>query len=67
MCLEVKSDYQKSSWLKSYLETNLGFWRLQNTPEKFFGTFQGVWGHAPRMESLRLAKMHFLLVVMAMK
>ena len=27
--------------------TNLGFLGLQNTPEKFFGTFQGVWGHAP--------------------
>ena len=27
--------------------TNLGFLGLQNTPENFFGTFQGVQGHAP--------------------
>ena len=41
MCLEVKSDYQKSSWFKSlFNETNLGFWGLSRgpghaTPEKF--------------------------------
>ena len=28
-------------------ETNLGFWGLPDTPEKFFGTFEGVRGHAP--------------------
>ena len=55
MCLEVKSDYQKSSWLKSLLravqvqdhEMNLGFWELQDTPENFFGTFQGVRACSP--------------------
>ena len=49
MCLEVKSDYQKSSaWLKSLFrvgyiqghETNLGFWGLQDTP-KIFGDLPG--------------------------
>ena len=43
MCLELKSDYQKSSRLKSLFrvvyiqghETNLGFGVLQDTPEKF--------------------------------
>ena len=30
MCLEVKSDYQKSSWFKSlFHETNLGFWEME--------------------------------------
>ena len=41
MSVEVESDYQKSSWLKSLFmavyeqghETNLGFLGLQNTPE----------------------------------
>ena len=44
MCVEVKSDYQKSSWLKSLFravyaqghETTLGFLGLQDTPEKMF-------------------------------
>ena len=47
---------------------NLGFWGLQDTPEKFFWTFEG---DAPpeKFENgpLRSAKMHFLLIVTAMK
>ena len=54
MCLEVKSDYQKSSWFKSlFHETNL----------RGFGPFQGVPGMLPRkilkVEPLRLAKNAF--------
>ena len=46
MCLEVKSDYQKSSWLKSlFHETNLGFWGLSRKMLK--------------MKPLRLAKNEF--------
>ena len=49
MCLDVKSNYQKSSWLKSLFravqvqghETNLGFWRLQDTPGKTFWDLPG--------------------------
>ena len=56
MCLEVKSDYQKSSWLKSlFHETNLGFCLL--------GPFKGSGDMLPRknlkMEPLRLAKNAF--------
>ena len=46
-------------------ETNLGFWGLQDTPENFFGTFQGrgSGGMLPqkilKTEPLRLAKNAF--------
>ena len=49
MCLEVESDYQKSSaWLKSIFrevyvqghETDLGSWEFQDTP-KIFGDLPG--------------------------
>ena len=49
MCVEVKSDYQKPSWLKSLFravyvlghETNLGFLGFQDTPEKCFWDLPG--------------------------
>ena len=67
MCLEVKIDYQKSSWLKVYLgqchETNLGFWGLQDTAEFLGGPSRGSWDMLPqkilKMEPLRLAKYAF--------
>ena len=35
MGLEVKCDYQKSSWFKSlFYETNLGFWRVVSVAER---------------------------------
>ena len=71
MSVEVESDYQKSSWLKSLFravkvqghEANLGFWGLQNTPQKLFWDFSGSPGMLPwkilKMEPLRLAKNTF--------
>ena len=66
MCLEVKSNYQKSSWSKSLfwavlvqgLETNLRFWGLQDTLDNFGGTFRGgmLLQKILKMETLRLAK-----------
>ena len=56
MCLNVKSDYQKSSaWLKVYLGRSkyramrriLGFGVFKITHKNFSGTIQGVRGHAP--------------------
>ena len=52
MSVEVESDYQKSSWLKSLFravyvqvhEMNLGFLGLQNTPKTLFWDLPGSLG-----------------------
>ena len=62
MCLEVKSDYQKFSWLKSlFHETNLGFWGPSRgpgacSPGKFLKWNLSDW-----------LKMHFLFTVSKLK
>ena len=68
MSVEAESDYQKSSWLKSFRVLGASKYPQKNC----FGTFQGVRGHAP-VENVENGasqiglKMHFLLIVTAMK
>ena len=78
MCLELKSDYQKSSRLKSLFrvvyiqghETNLGFGVLQDTPEKFLGPSRGSWHISPENFKNGVSdwlKIPFMIRVTAMK
>ena len=62
MCLEVKSDYQKSSWLKSlFYETNLGFWGLSRDPGACSSRKFRKWSLSDWL------KMHFLPIVNKLK
>ena len=80
MCLEVKRDYQKFSWLNSFFravyvqghETNLGFWGASRYPRKIFlgpssGSGGMVSGKSLKMKPYGLAKNAFPAYSRALK